>query len=237
MTVLPQRPLAATEPADILALLQRALPGANPTSWQLLAETARIRTASPGELITRQGEVMPLTLFAAGYGAFRRTTVNGKQLIMGIADPGYLFGFSSITRTVSSVDVQALTAAEAATWSGQAIRELATSDPGFALGVIETLVLFLSTLTEKVDGFLHQDARQRVIRILGRHRSLFFSDPAILTRTHLPALVGTTREMTGRVLRELEKDGTVARDGAKGLRLLRPDRLDAHVTEAMSRHA
>jgi hypothetical protein len=35
---------------------------------------------------------------------------------------------------------------------------------------------------------LHQDARRRVIRILARHRDLFFGDPAILTRAHLPTL-------------------------------------------------
>ena len=33
--------------------------------------------------------------------------------------------------------------------------------------------------------------------------------------------------MTGRVLRELENEGTVARTGRTGLRLLRPERLDA----------
>jgi CRP-like cAMP-binding protein len=49
----------------------------------------------------------------------------------------------------------------------------------------------------------------------------------LLSRAHLPSLVGTSREMTGRVLRELEREGTVARVGRTGLRLLRPDLLDA----------
>jgi hypothetical protein len=42
----------------------------------------------------------------------------------------------------------------------------------------------------------------------------------------LPALVGTTREMTGRVLRQLEREGTIQRFGRGGLRLLRPDDLN-----------
>ena len=49
----------------------------------------------------------------------------------------------------------------------------------------------------------------------------------MLTRSHLPGLVGTSREMTARVLRQLEREGTVERYGRTGLRLLRPDRLDA----------
>jgi hypothetical protein len=36
--------------------------------------------------------------------------------------------------------------------------------------------------------------------------------------------------MTGRVLRELERDGTIVRVGRTGLRLLRPDRLETDVS-------
>ncbi len=42
----------------------------------------------------------------------------------------------------------------------------------------------------------------------------------------MPSLVGTSREMTGRVLRELERERLIARVGHRGLRLLRPDRLE-----------
>ena len=63
--------------------------------------------------------------------------------------------------------------------------------------------------------------------ILARHRELFFGEPAVLTRAHLPGLVGTSREMTGQVLRQLEREGTVARVGRTGLKLLRPDQLEA----------
>jgi CRP-like cAMP-binding protein len=93
--------------------------------------------------------------------------------------------------------------------------------------MIDTLAVYLNVITEKVDGFLHQNARRRVVRVLARHRDLFFVSPVVLSRAHLPSLVGTSREMTGRVLRELEREGTVARVGRTGLRLLRPDRLDA----------
>ena len=73
---------------------------------------------------------------------------------------------------------------------------------------------------------MHQDARRRVLRILARHRSLFFGDPPILTRAHLSGLVGTSQEMTRRVLRQLEREGTIAREGRAGLLLLRPDQLE-----------
>ena len=42
----------------------------------------------------------------------------------------------------------------------------------------------------------------------------------MVTRSYLPALVGTSREMTGRVLRQLEAEGVVERIGRGRLRLL-----------------
>jgi CRP-like cAMP-binding protein len=211
----------------IRSLLERALPGCAADTSQFLADTAHVRTVRTEEKIFRQGEAVPLTLVLRGYGAFRRTTIDGQQIATGVATPGYLLGFTSIASGTSSVDLVALTECEVALWSGPEIRRIAATDPGFALDVIGHLGTFLNTMTEKVDGFLHQNARRRVVRILARHQDLFFSEPAILSRAHLPSLVGTSREMTGRVLRELEREGTVARVGRTGLRLLRPDRLEA----------
>jgi CRP-like cAMP-binding protein len=216
-----------TELRDIRALIQRALPGSRHETSQILAEAAHIRRVRNEELVFQQGEPIPMTLMVRGYGAFRRTTVDGQQLIVGIANPGEIYGFSAVASTHSSVDLVALMDCEIAMWRGQEVRRLAAADPGFALAMIDTLAVYLNVITEKVDGFLHQNARRRVVRVLARHRDLFFVSPVVLSRAHLPSLVGTSREMTGRVLRELEREGTVARVGRTGLRLLRPDRLDA----------
>jgi CRP-like cAMP-binding protein len=161
-----------------------------------------------------------------GHGGFRRTTVDGQQLMIGVAYPGGMFGIGSVSATISTVELVALTQAEAMLCRGSVFRRVVAADPDLALLVIEQLAARLNLLTEKVDGFLHQDARRRVIRILARHRDLFFSDPPVLTRTHLPGLVGTSREMTGRVLRELERERVVARVGRTGLKLLDPVPLD-----------
>jgi CRP-like cAMP-binding protein len=153
--------------------------------------------------------------------------VNGQVLVSGVAQPGELFGWSGIASVASSVELTALTECELAQWPGSEIRELACADPALALAAIDSLAGSLHAAVERIEGFLHQDARARVLRILARHRDLFFGQPPVLTRAHLPGLVGTSREMTGRVLRQLERDGTVARIGRSGLQLLRPDQLEA----------
>jgi CRP-like cAMP-binding protein len=145
----------------------------------------------------------------------------------GVGSPGDLFGFSAIASTPSSVELVALTDCVVAQWPGHDVRAIVADDPGMALDIVDSMAGSLHAVIERMEGFMHQDARRRVLRVLARHRDLFFGDPAVLTRAHLPLLVGTSREMTGRVLRQLEREGTVSRVGRGGLQLLRPDRLES----------
>ena len=213
-------------PADIEGLIDAILPGIQPESIRALVQGGRMHTVRAGETIVRQGEEMPLVLLIRGHAGFRRTTVDGQQVMLGVAYPGGMLCIGSVSATISTVELVALTQAEAMLCRGDIFGRVVAADPELALLMIQQLAARLNLLAEKVDGFLHQDARRRVIRILARHRDLFFSDPPVLTRTHLPSLVGTSREMTGRVLRELERGGVVARVGRTGLKLLDPVPLD-----------
>jgi CRP-like cAMP-binding protein len=208
-------------------LLLPALPDCRPETIKALAETARLRTVLPQERIYRQGDPVELTLILDGHLAFQRTTVDGQHLISGIASTGALFGWSSMAPVQSSVEVVALTRCRLAQWDGPEIRALVNSDPALTLEAVKSLAGALHSLVERIEGFLHQDSRRRVLRILARHRDLFFGDPPVLSRAHLPGLVGTSREMTGTVLRRLEREGIIVREGRSGLRLLRPDLLEA----------
>lgn len=208
-------------------LVGHSLPNCRPETLRTLLDTARVRTVRPGEPIYKQGEPVPLTLILRGYGIARRTTSGGQEIVSGIAPAGELFGFSALSSSHSSVELLALTECDVAQWPGPEIRVLASADPGLALAAIDSMAGSLHATIERIEGFLHQNARRRVLRILARHRDLFFSDPPILSRARLPSMVGTSREMTGRVLRQLEREGTVQRVGRSGLRLLRPDQLEA----------
>jgi CRP-like cAMP-binding protein len=185
-----------------------------------------MRHFKPGEQIYRQGEPVPLTIILEGYGAARRTTVSGKELVNGVARTGVLFGWSGLAAVPSSVELLALTECEVGQWRGPDVRALAVVDHGLALAAIDSMAWSMHQTVERIEGFLHQDARLRVIRVLALHRDLFFGETAVLTRSHLPGLVGTSREMTGQVLRQLEREGVVERFGRTGLRLLRPDQLE-----------
>jgi CRP-like cAMP-binding protein len=217
-------------PDQLYALLAHSLPTCRPETIVTLAETGRVRSVHPGDSIYQQGEPVPLTLIVRGYGAARRTTAGGQEILSGVAPAGELFGWSGLASAPSSVQLLALTDSDVAQWPGPEVRALAAADPALAFAAIDSMAASLHATVESIEGFLHQDARRRVLRILVRHRQLFFGDPAVLSRAHLPGLVGTSREMTGRVLRQLEREGIIERFGRTGLRLLRPDRLEAGAT-------
>ena len=206
--------------------LAQALTGARDETLERMVRTVRLRTLQMGQEIYRQGDPVPVTLILRGFGAARRTTLGGKELVSGVAPAGVLFGWSGLTAVPSSVELVALTEVEVGQWPGPEIRALAVADPGLALTAIDSMAWSLHQAVERIEGFLHQDARLRVVRVLAQHRHLFFGEPPILTRAHLPGLVGTSREMTRKALRQLEADGTLAREGRSGLKLLRPERLE-----------
>lgn len=213
--------------AALRELLVGLLPGVRPETISTLAESARLWSARPGDRIYRQGLAVPLTLILRGYGVAERTTTDGLRLLSGVAPAKTLFGYSGIASSPSSIELIAITDCQVAQWPGPAIRALSVADPGMALAAIDSMAGSLHQTIERIEGFVHQNARRRVLRVLASHRDLFFGAPVILTRAHLPGLVGTSREMTGRVLRQLEREGTLERVGRVGLRLLRPDRLEA----------
>jgi CRP-like cAMP-binding protein len=214
----------ADRPA-IHQLLARALPGAAPESIERLADLARVTRVDPGQVIFRQGERIPIALVIHGHAALRRTTWSGRELVLGIARPGWLLG-SGIAGQAASADLVAIAPTEVGLWSGADVRTVVVTDPGLTVAVIDGMGRHITAISERIDGFIHQDARGRVLRILAEYQDLFFGEPPVLSRTLLPGLVGTSREMTGRVIRSLEREGMIVRIGRHGLRLLSPAGLE-----------
>ncbi len=190
--------------------------------------SAAVRRFDPGQTILSQGQESSVALVLGGHVALRRTTVDGRQLIVRIITRGGLAGVLPFVARPATADTVALTDTPAALWRGEEVRTLAKTDPGLAIDVLDNVLLGFEMVVERIDGLLHQNALRRVARVLEMHADLFFADPPVLTRRDLPILVGTSREMTGRVLRVLESKQLVTRVGRDRLRLLDPVGL-AHV--------
>jgi CheY-like chemotaxis protein/CRP-like cAMP-binding protein len=218
-----------TNPADASAVtkvIAEAFPDSHTDTISALADMGRVQTCAAGETIINQGAEGRLVLVIDGYIGLRRTTIDGRQLITRIATRGEVGAALPLADRPSAADLFALSASRVVTWWPGEARSLAENDPGFAMAIIDHVLASIETVVERVDGLLYQDAITRVARVLFAHHDLFFSDPPVLNRTHLPALVGTSREMTSRVMRVLEARGMVTRIGREGLAIEDLDALE-----------
>jgi CRP-like cAMP-binding protein len=188
---------------------------------------AAVRTYSADDMIIRQGDASSLALVMDGHVAVRRTTLDGRQFMVRIVGRGRMSPVLPLAAIPASADAVALTSSVAAVWRSEEFRSLATTDPGLGVDLLDDVLDSLDEVMQRLDGLLYQDAIRRVARVLDLNADLFFAEPPVLTRTHLPSLVGTSREMTGRVLRVLESRALVARVGRDRLRLLDPAGLKA----------
>ena len=207
--------------------LAEAFPHSRAETRRTLGMVSVIRTFEPGEVIIRQGDASSLSLVLDGHVAVRRTTAEGRQFIVRLVTTGRLSPVLPFAARPASADAVALTPSVVAIWRSRDLRSLAMSDPGLAVDVLDDVLGSLDEVVGRLDSLLYQDALRRVARVLHRHADLFFAEPPALARAQLPHLVGTSREMTGRVIRVLEAKRVVARVGRQRLRLLDPDGLAA----------
>jgi CRP-like cAMP-binding protein len=212
---------------NLMLALAQAFPHSQHGTRVALTRAAGVRTFGAGESIIQQGDESSIALVLGGHVAIRRTTVDGRELIVRIVTRGSLTGFLTLAAQPAGGDAIALTPTPAAVWRGSEVRSLAAADPGFGVDILDNVLATFGEMVNRLDSLLYQDALRRVARVLDLHAGLFFSERPILTRAHLPTIVGTSREMTGRVLRILESRNVVARVGRNRLRLLDPEGLSA----------
>ena len=219
---LPKRPSAAA----VSAVIAEAFPRCALETQHTLLASADLAPMATDEIVVRQGDDTWVVLIVAGHAGLRRATADGRLSMLRIVSRGEVAGFALLGRRPMIADLVALSDGTVARWTGEHLRTLVESDPGLGLDALDLALAASDQIAERSDALVHQDAVERVARVLYRYRDLFFAEPPVLTRTHLPMLVGTSREMSGRVIRTLEARGVVARTGRQGLALLDPGALE-----------
>jgi CRP-like cAMP-binding protein len=221
-----QRPRSDKGSSDeVASIVERAFPRCRADTRSLLAALADIRSFDAGRTVVAHGDHTRTALVLGGHIAFRRTTLDGREVMPRIVSTGELAPLMPIGLRPSVVEVVAVSRCRVALLPAKGLWGLAERDTGLALDLLEHVLLTFKAVVERLDGLMYQKATRRVARVLDEHASIMFGEEAVLTRAHLPALVGTSPEMTRRVLRILESDGVVARIGGGRLELLDAARL------------
>ncbi|MEX2183107.1 MAG: Crp/Fnr family transcriptional regulator [Chloroflexota bacterium] len=209
-------------------LLPAALPGAAGPSLAALVRQAQVRPFRRHERVLSQTQDPLLTLVVDGHlGAFR-SHAEGRQQMITIADPGEFVSVLSLRRDAPPVDLVGLDRGVAALWPGDAVMSLAGVDAGLAVGLLDHALNSAARLLNRLQHVSFDTVYRRLAMILWMRRAILFHDQRpLLSRPQLADLAGTSREMAGRVIRDFEQRGLIARVGATGLVLLDPVGLRA----------
>jgi CRP-like cAMP-binding protein len=215
--------------------IARILPAASVGTLRRLDRAAKHRTFVRRDLLHSRGVQLPPYVILDGHVMARRVAETGQVRAALIAGPGYLGG----TRSISDLDGEALyelvalTNGTWATWDPRFVRELALQDAGLAVSLLDVSAEFAMVLNMRLDERSFESARQRLATILTRYGKAIFDTPhPVAQRADLAAMIGTSRVMMYRALRELEAAGLVSRQRAGGINVLDEEGLAELVTVA-----
>lgn len=212
----------------LTALLPTVLPEAAEHSVAALLREALVRPFQRHEHVLSQTDDPLLTLVVDGHlGAWRSDADDHRQMIT-IAGPGEFVSVLSLRRGAPAVDLVGLNAGAAALWPGDLVMTLAQVDAGLAVGLLDHALRSATRLLNRLEHVTFNTVSRRLATILWMRRELLFHDRRpLLSRPQLAELAGTSREMAGRVIRDFEQRGLIARVGGTGLVLLDPIGLRA----------
>jgi CRP-like cAMP-binding protein len=213
----------------------RLLPGANASMLQRLERAAQQQTFSRRDLLHARGIQLPPFVMLDGHVMTRRVAETGQVRAALIGGPGYFGGIRSISDPDAEAlyELIALTDGTWATWDPRFMRELALEDGGLAVGLLDQSSDFSVVLSMRLDERSFENVRQRLAAILTRYGKAIFDTPhPVAQRADLAAMIGASRVMMYRALRELEAEGLVERQRSGGINILDEERLAALVTVA-----
>lgn len=167
-----------------------------------------------------------LVLVLAGHLGTWRSDAEGRSQLVALNGPGEFAALSALSDAGRPVDLVALDAGTAASWEPATVTNAARTDAGLATDLLDLALRAADRLTTRLEHVTFDTVSRRLARLLWQRRELLF-DPRrpLLTRPQLAELAGATREMTDRVIRDLEAQGIVERTGTTGLVLREPHAL------------
>jgi CRP-like cAMP-binding protein len=215
--------------------VERLLPNADAGTLHRLEAGARRQTFGSRDVLHARGIRLPPFVVLDGHLMDRRVAETGQVYAALIAGPGYLGGLRSISDRDGEAfyELVALTDGIWATWDPGFLRGLALEDAGLAVGLLDLSSDFSVVLNVRLDERSFETARQRMAAILTRYGKAIFDTPhPVAQRADLAAMIGTSRVMMYRTLRDLEAEGLVKRERTGGIKILDEDRLADLVTVA-----
>lgn len=181
---------------------------------ELLMERSRVRTFAANTIVVSEGDEGN-SLFVVQSGALKAflTDNAGREVTLSLLDPGDYFGeLALLDEAPRSASVAAVTKSEVLQIPRSAFLALIEVHPACMQIVVRNLVGRIRTLTESVRSLALVDVFGRISRVfnsLAVEKDGVMQIDRRLTQQDLANMVGASREMVNRILRDLVSGGYV----------------------------
>lgn len=179
----------------------------------LLSSAVEKRRFKRGELMVEQGKKSnALLIILAGRARVLMTDRKSREVILASLQPGdYVGEMSLIDHQPHSASVEAEMQTDALVLGRQAFAHCLADNSAMALAVMQGLVRRLRQADEKIGSLALMDVYGRVAKLLmnsavseGDHQLLICQK---ISRQDIAKMVGASREMVSRVMRDFEEQG------------------------------
>jgi CRP-like cAMP-binding protein len=209
--------------AALHAELARFFPDVHEETRDRLFALAIVRPFHRGDILSRQGDPLGVTLILSGLVATRNMGLSGQSLTLGICGTGRIIGLSAVRgSSPAPFGVAALTDGYAAQWDGSLIRRVAERDGSLILRLFDLTTQNVASLQQRLEQVTFNDARQRLGMVILAYGPLLSALGPVISRREVASLIGVTREMLGHAIRDLEAKKVIRRFGHQILILDRP---------------
>ena len=184
-----------------------------------LIDQAAMRTYRANTVVMQKGdEASALYVLLSGRVKVFSADDNGKEIVLNELGPGdYLGELALIEDSTRSASVMTVTPSRFLVIPKAAFQAFLISRPGVALHLIGALAARVRKLTEEVERLALRDVYSRLADTLqGRaveENGRLITDS--LMQRDLAALVGASREMISRILKDLKAGGYIALEGKR----------------------
>ncbi len=192
--------------------------GLNEAELERLSRVCGRRRAERGEFVVRSGESTDsLYILLTGRAKVTNSDEEGREIILAMLGPGESFGeMGLIDGSPRSADVVALEASELLVLGKDEFQRCMKDNFQVALKLMQVLVRRLREADRKIESLALLDVYGRVARLL-----LEMSEPEDgkrivkrkVSKQDMARMIGASREMVSKVVRDLELSGYIAYEG------------------------
>jgi CRP-like cAMP-binding protein len=201
--------------------------GYSASTVSALAAAVTVREFGRGEILIEPGQTEQTLLILEGYLAVGVSGPQGHQFILTLGRRGQcLVPPIGQPPQISAVEIFAVSRGAVGLIPTRLGWDVAERDPRFALQMLNLSRKAIARLLSRLEELTFSSARERLAVVLLAYQPLLAPPTPILSRALLADLVGVSREMTGRLFRDLEQQQIVRR-ADRGIEIVDADALRA----------